>query len=130
MADEPRCPNCGRKIDSSSDYCPFCGAPLKKDEGGTNFTPSYSEKNQFQATPTSVNGKDDVGIAGMVVGILSLILPGIGFVLAIIAIALCNGIKDRSRYAKIGFICGMVGLFVMILYIVISIIIRLFAFGA
>lgn len=69
---------------------------------------------QPQPPPAPMNGKS---IAGFVLGILSIVVPYIGFLFGIIAIILCTlSLKEiRLRYeqgrglAIAGLVCGIVG---------------------
>ncbi|MEW9699243.1 DUF4190 domain-containing protein [Paenibacillus sp. SI8] len=93
-----------------------------------NQTPNY-QPSTF--TPPT-NGKS---IAAMVLGILSIIIPYIGFILGIIAIVFsriaAKEIKQRGEqgkgYATTGLVCGIVGTALYAIIIVVLVIIFAFA---
>ena len=104
----PYCQNCGTEIESNWSACPKCGFKLKETTLSltspppiVNITDKRRENNTY-------------GIESLVFGILGLfcITPIIGPILAIVF-----GIKGKERddnptYAKVGFVLGIIGIFV------------------
>lgn len=76
-------------------------------------------------------------IASMVLGILSLIIPYIGFILGIIAIVLSRRASREIQYtgqngkgfATAGLVCGIIGTAIYAVVIVFALLVGLFAFS-
>jgi hypothetical protein len=103
------CPNCGKEVDGSAQFCPYCGYNLNDESNG--YTPEYASRDSASDTASSSSGRThDRGVAGMVFGILSLFVPYVNVIFAIIAIVLTHDIKDDNNQAKAGYVCAVIGL--------------------
>ena len=150
-----RCGNCDREIDNSAKFCPYCGSKVElytepdpqtplsdgyaddkadfdentgKDtvrEGAQVNSGYYTSYNAEAAAAQKSNG---IGIAGMVLGICTLVLcliPGISLLSIITGIlGIVLSACSRSKYGKNGFataglvmsIIGLVLLLITILF--------------
>ncbi len=83
-----------------------------------------------QITPPRKQRKDVNGTLSLVFGAIGLLSLGLSVGFSIVAIAIGNkGIKRKEKYAKTGFILGILGLAIAIAEIVVAIIIILLSLG-
>ena len=154
------CRRCGKEIAADAAFCPYCGA-RQEDEpqqassvppynGGSSVppytgqgssAPPYSGQTQSQYLAggyRAVPAELDLGIAGMIVGLVSLWLSWVlflGLVASIVAIAISGvALSRRNSYRMNGFavaglVLGIVALLPSILYVVIFIVASLAATG-
>lgn len=122
-----KCTSCGREISDTAKFCSYCGASVVQDpdpafaEVQTSFsTPqnndfSRPELNYRQSQGnTSEEGKG-MGIAGMVLGIITIVfcwIIYISFFTGIIGIILSviSNKKNSNGYAKAGLATSIIGL--------------------
>ena len=120
------CKLCGTRLDDDAVRCPNCGADAaagRPQAGGYGApVPPYPE----QTTPEKpMNG---LGLAGMIVGIISYIfcwIPFLGLVLGVVGTALSGvGMSRRAAYklngfAVAGLVLGIIGIVVGLVYTVV-----------
>ena len=159
------CRRCGKEIAADAAFCPYCGA-RQEDEpqqassvppynGGSSVppytgqgssVPPYSGQTQsqylaggYRAVPAEPEKPiNNLGIAGMIVGLVSLWLSWVlflGLVASIVAIAISGvALSRRNSYRMNGFavaglVLGLVALLPSILYVVIFIVASLAVTG-
>ena len=137
------CRRCGKEIAADAAFCPHCGAK-QEDELQTSSVPPYSGQTQYsaggyRAVPAELEKPiNNLGIAGMIVGLVSLWLSWVlflGLVASIVAIAISGvALSRRNSYRMNGFavaglVLGIVALLPSILYVVIFIVASLAATG-
>ena len=137
------CRRCGKEIAADAAFCPHCGAK-QEDELQTSSVPPYSGQTQYsaggyRAVPAELEKPiNNLGIAGMIVGLVSLWLSWVlflGLVASIVAIAISGvALSRRNSYRMNGFavaglVLGLVALLPSILYVVIFIVASLAATG-
>lgn len=96
------CPNCGKEINDTATFCPFCGQKIEA-ERNKQANPSLKGSSEgFKLTPAII-------FAGVSLLLLFLI-PGLGVVTSIVGI-LCGiiGMKKptKKKWAKIGMIASV-----------------------
>lgn len=74
-----KCPECGKEISDAANECPNCGKPLSVDDKAKGFQIMEEQKKKE-------NSFFHVDIAGAA-AIFAVIIPIVGFILAIVAIA-------------------------------------------
>ena len=105
-----RCPQCGTNVPVGSLFCANCGMAFGQQ--------SYAAATQSSPylSPTPYKPYDDgqgQGTAALVCGICAFVVPFVGFILAIIAVALGAAAKrsgSTSGQATAGLVLGIVGL--------------------
>ena len=116
------CRNCGTDCPEGAMNCVTCGAPL------------YVEQQQYYAQqpmqqPTGVPGKG-LGVAGMVLGIISLVFicfvpyvalicAIVGLILSIVGMAKAKGAGMKNGMAVAGLVCSIISLALTVLSITI-----------
>ena len=117
-----RCPQCGANVPVGSLFCANCGMAF----GQQSYT-AATQSSPYLA-PTPYKPYDDgqgQGTAAMVCGICAFVVPFVGFILAIIAVALGTAAKrsgSTSGQATAGLVLGIIGLAeqaIVIIYILI-----------
>lgn len=128
MDDVHFCRNCGKMIQPGEKYCSNCGTPVEN--GSSGAYPSYGNDKYNAETPTpaqyrptysssSYNSNSGTDIAGFVFGLLSVLFGG--FLFVILGFAFSSKNKDTNKFAKAGFVLSIIGIFVSILYTVVTI---------
>lgn len=125
------CQNCGSKVEDGLNFCPACGKPVANPNNAQPpVQPTYSPATppQYGFKPPVVPGKG-LGIAGMVCGIVSLVLFCIWYIsipCAIVGAILSALAKNKASevgmdngMAKAGIVCSWIALGLAILFIVI-----------
>lgn len=145
-----KCPKCGTFVEDNAKFCDECGVSLSNvlSQAVLNETPPREEpkinmyndyhmgdrayafvKGVAQNSTTSVvtqsSGSKVLGILSLICGILSIITFGCWFLPEIVAI-ICGVLsKDingkKTKLGKAGFICGIVGCVMLIIFILIVI---------
>ena len=138
------CRKCGKEIAADAAFCPHCGARQEDEPLQASSVPPYSGQTQYsaggyRAVPAELEKPiNNLGIAGMVVGLISLWLSWVlflGLVASIVAIAISGvALSRRNSYRMNGFavaglVLGLVALLPSILYVVIFIVASLAATG-
>lgn len=118
------CKNCGKVIVDGKKFCTNCGAPVQ-DDNTANTTSSGTPATFTQTNTRAVKSSSNSGydIAGFIMGILSVVLGGLLF--AILGIVFSSKNKDTNKLAKAGYILSIIGIFVSIIYIVLTVVLNL-----
>lgn len=103
------CKNCGREIDDKASICIYCGVAT-----GVKDPEQRAAEQSAKAPERHVNG---VGIAGFVLGLLSLwlgmyfcVVPVIGLVLSSVGVGLRNRYTSSNGLAIAGLVLSIVSL--------------------
>lgn len=124
-----KCTKCNHEYDDSLAACPLCGEPAVHQ---TQSTPgSAAPAHEFPPVrppaevPPAEPVPDSSGAAPLVLGILSLFIPFVGVVLAIIAIVMGGGQRRtyppgtaHNALGHAGWVLGIVGLVLQALLII------------
>ncbi|MDE6373920.1 MAG: zinc-ribbon domain-containing protein [Clostridia bacterium] len=118
------CRNCGKEIDDNAVFCPHCGSQTLNTAGGQpqaqqqpQVTPVGQPNVQpFNVAPqTEPKGTNGLGIAGFVLGLLSLYLgvyfcitPIVGLVLSIIGVTKMKTFKSCNGLAIAGLVISII----------------------
>lgn len=119
------CPNCGTSVESTWRVCPDCGQSLTSD----SVTPSYAPQpvqaptQTYGQTPTPAHvysgSGNGFGIAGLILGLIGLVLPFFIFnVVAIILGGVGRNRDDSPGLATAGLVLGIIGLVISIMVLV------------
>lgn len=115
------CKVCGASNYDSAQNCATCGAPLTAQNGMPNNNNVVNPYMQGQpGVPAKVPGKG-MAIAGMVCGIVSIVLCSYGVILGILGIVFGCIAKSkgyRGGMATAGIVCGAVGLVIFVVLII------------
>lgn len=124
------CIRCGKEIPADAAFCPHCGAK-QEDELQTSSVPPYSGQTQYsaggyRAVPAELEKPiNNLGLAGMIVGLVSLWLSWVlflGLVASIVAIVSSGVALSRQNsyrmngFAVAGLVLGLVALLPSVLY--------------
>lgn len=116
------CIECGKELKDDSINCVYCGA--------TQIQQPLPQTQPQYYTPPPIR-HTGFGIAGLVLGIIAVVMSGViilwivGLILGILAIifgAVAFWGKSRDKYGLAGFICGVVAVILAIIWIIITII--------
>lgn len=139
------CGNCGYENDGYSEFCVNCGAPVANYNGNYNgdyngnyngnynggYNDGYYDAPAVQPKPAP----DGMGIASMVLGIVSLILTGdfailavVGLILGVISYKKTKTDKGSSGFAIAGIITSVINLVIVIVGGLISAIVAVVCF--
>lgn len=103
------CSKCGKELDENDkQYCSSCGTKVDDD---LFYNRSDSKVKHKQS---------EIALTSMIVGIISIMVPLLGFPLSIIAISLAKKDKE-SEYARVGRITGIIGLWLSLISLLIII---------
>lgn len=126
-----KCPKCNHEYDDSLAACPLCGEPAPVKNSANSGSAPYQTATAYESVripaevPTPAPVPENSGAAPLVLGILSLMIPLVGVVLAIIAIVM--GGSQRRAYppgtahhglGQAGWVLGIVGLVMQALLII------------
>ncbi len=126
------CKNCGTENQDTDNYCKYCGEYLKP-------IPAYEQEAKPEDTETttaaaSKPASSSDAIISMICGIVSVVMccsSIVGVVCGIAAIVLARREKAAGRentYVQIGYVCGIIGLILSAVALVVSILGALFGF--
>lgn len=131
------CAKCGKEMDDSAKFCPACGADAGVETAASPELPSYQAPSYGAASSSESDQSQSSGsgVGAMVCGIIGLVLcwvPIIGLILSIVALALgAKGRKtlplDKRGMATAGFVMGIIGMVIGIIYIVALVVIAIIA---
>ena len=125
------CRRCGKEIAADAAFCPHCGARQEDEPLQASSVPPYSGQTQYsaggyRAVPAELEKPiNNLGIAGMIVGLVSLWLSWVlflGLVASIVAIVISGvALSRRNSYRMNGFavaglVLGLVALLPSVLY--------------
>ena len=125
------CIRCGKEIPADAAFCPYCGARQEDEPLQASSVPPYSGQTQYsaggyRAVPAELEKPiNNLGIAGMIVGLVSLWLSWVlflGLVASIVAIVSSGvALSRRNSYRMNGFavaglVLGLVALLPSVLY--------------
>ncbi len=131
------CTNCGAQLQDEAQFCTNCGAQQSAAQQAQPVVeaqpvyqqPVYQQPVQSAAQPT-VPGKG-LGIAGMILGIISLVLfcifyisipcSIIGAILGGVGLSKAKAVGMKNGMATAGFVCSCIALGVTILFIILAI---------
>ena len=130
-----KCNVCGADMPDESVVCPACGTRLG------NTVRQGAEQNAYSGIPVAGNGQvpqyaaqapqkpmNGVGLAGMIVGILSYIfcwVPVLDFILGLVGVILSGvGMSRKANYrlngfAVAGLVLSIIGLFIGLIYMIV-----------
>lgn len=132
-----KCSKCGTMVSDDCTFCPSCGAFMETTAQGYGNAqndspaqgPQYVVVQAPQAPQKPMNG---VGLAGMIIGILSYIfcwIPVFDFILGLVGVILSGvGLSRKERFRLNGF--AVAGLVLSIIGLVIGFIIMIAFFVA
>lgn len=117
-----KCTKCNHEYDDSLSACPLCGEPAPSKTAAADQESRYEEPRPQYAAPVPAatpapKQPENSGAAPLILGILSLMLPMVGIVLAIIAIVMGN--TQRKEFpagtthhalGHAGWVLGIIGL--------------------
>ena len=98
------CENCGAKNNKSAKFCVKCGYDFK------NQKQVVEELNNTVIKNNDNHGPDNNAIASIVLGILSLIIPYVGFILSLFGIVCSKKVKGKSGIATAGLVLSLIAL--------------------
>ena len=139
-----KCASCGGMLEDNYNVCPFCGANVGNEPAAQNGgydpqvnAPQNAAPQSYAAVPAPAVQKptNSMGIAGMVIGILSYCfcwVPVLGLILGLIGVILSGvGMSRKERCRLNGFaIAGLIlSIIAMVLGLIMTIIL-LAALGA
>lgn len=127
------CIRCGKEIPADAAFCPYCGARQEDEPLQASSVPPYSGQTQYsaggyRAVPAELEKPiNNLGLAGMIVGLVSLWLSWVlflGLVASIVAIVSSGvALSRRNSYRMNGFavaglVLGLVALLPTFLFII------------
>lgn len=128
-----KCGKCGMIVSDDCTFCPSCGAVMETAQvTGNAQVCSPIQVPQYMVAQTPQKPMNGVGLAGMIIGILSYVLcwiPVFDFILGLIGVILSGvGLSRKERYRLNGF--AVAGLVLSIIGLVIGFIIMIAFFLA
>ena len=123
-----KCGKCGMIVSDDCTFCPSCGAVMEAAQvTGNAQVCSPIQVPQYMVVQAPQKPTNGVGLAGMIIGILSYILcwvPVLDFLLGMIGIILSGvGLRRKERYrlngfAVAGLVLSIIGLVIGIIYMI------------
>lgn len=122
------CKKCNALIDNNSKFCPKCGNAIEFDGNNINTNMNDNINMNNNTSNTNMNdSKDKMGIASLVIGIISLILayPFNIIILPVAIVGLILGIINKKRNSKktAGIILNAISILIIVVMIVISVLV-------
>ena len=131
------CNNCGTVCNDDAKFCRNCGTALTTQSNAQNNTSQYGytqyQQPQYQQVyvmPETFPGKG-LGIAGMVVGIVSLVLTCLfyfslpaaitGAILSGVSLSKSKAVGAENKMAVAGLVCSIIALGIALIFVVIMI---------
>lgn len=120
------CKKCNALIDNNSKFCPKCGNAIEFDGNNMNTNMNTNMNNNYSSTNANDN-KDKMGIASLVIGIISLIFAYFLniIILPVAIVGLILGIINKKKSSKktAGIILNAISILIIVVMIVISVLV-------
>lgn len=110
------CTNCGKKRNENEQYCTNCGTSINNER---NVTPVSSKK---------TNGNETASLILGIISFVTLALPPLAIILAVISIIIGNKAKKETGKNSVGAAFGIASLILSIIVIVFIVLVTLFVF--
>lgn len=115
MAIKSTCKLCGNTVEGEIKFCPICGGEATVTEDMSQIIPQYTENPYVPVAPQQSEDKKGCAIAGMIVGIVSLVFSCYGIfslIAGIVGLILSTvGMKSSKRgMAVAGVVCSAIAL--------------------
>lgn len=121
------CQKCGTQIADGQSFCTNCGAPMGAQ---TPAQPAQPVQPAYNYAPAQVVPGKGLGVAGMVLGIIALVLfciwyislpcAIIGVILSAVSLKKAKEAGVKNGMATAGVVCSCIALALMVLYLVIA----------
>ena len=109
------CENCGTRNNENAKYCIKCGYDLNNQKG---IVPAVNSQSYVQSSNNTSDGR---GTASLVLGIVSFILPCIGFLTAIIGLCLGGTSKTKNGARTAGIVLNTIVVIIYAVFVIIPI---------
>lgn len=128
------CPHCGKDIgEQTTGYCPNCGKPVDSLSAADTKEETSMPKHQEEIQARKKKDNEEVlAVVSMALGILSIVCalggflvpfggPIVGILFGILGIVFSRNRTEHKDFAKIGKICGIIGIVLSVIMFALTI---------